>query len=203
MSSGCTTGVVDLSPLPSFAGRRCPRSQLRQLKRERDGAAKIINLMKRNFFRRKYLRLKTAVRVLQTKIRAFLFWRRMLRSRRTFNRPIIVRVLEVDGLASPYGSTPNPYIANPFVIMTVSPGTPSLGGCWRSGGALHPAVFTSRHRSWTCSDAPSSSSSRVPSTGTALGPNATMVSRSGGRQSPSPTPTSNQAPTSMPLTPSP
>lgn len=94
--------------------------QLKRLRYERDCVRKIVVVLRKRIYRRRYLRLRQAAQMLQKRIRRFLFWRRILRYRRQMLRPVEVRLHSVEGLTSPYGANPEPYIANPFVVMTVS-----------------------------------------------------------------------------------
>jgi hypothetical protein len=51
------------------------REKLDELKKEKEALGKIVHVMKKQFYRRKYLHLKTAAVVLQNCVRRFLFWR--------------------------------------------------------------------------------------------------------------------------------
>jgi hypothetical protein len=100
----------------------CSARQLIKLQAEKQCVKKVVGLMRQNFSRRKYQRLRRAACAIQRMIRRFLFVRRVLRYRRDLVRPMKISILSVEGLTSPFtrARSGSSYYPNPYVIMTVS-----------------------------------------------------------------------------------
>lgn len=105
--------------------------QLKKLRWEKACVNKVAKVLKRNMCRLRFVRMRRAAQLLQNSVKRYLFWRRILKFRRNMVRPVTVRILSVEGLASPFKLIKNSgsYLPNPYVIMTVSAASqPRLGG---------------------------------------------------------------------------